>query len=198
MKFIKPALIIMAATLTACADKAEKPVDITQPIAPVADCVFPNQAPAPGWICNEPVPGLDIQAVGIGEKSAAGYGYMKDMAKASALGELAEQFKVHVNKMVKQYIGTTGMGSTETVDAAASSTIKTITSKTVEGARVYKTRTGPEGRMYVLIGLDTNITKTLTEKAVRTSMKKESALWQEFMAQKSHAEMAAEIAALEN
>ena len=52
--------------------------------------------------------------------------------------------------------------------------------------------------MYVLIGLDTNITKTLTEKAVRTSMKKENALWQEFMAQKSHAEMAAEIAALEN
>lgn len=198
MKFIKPAFIIMVATLTACTDEVKKPVDITKPITPVADCVFPNQTPAPGWICNEPVPGLDIQAVGIAEKSAAGYGYMKDMAKASALGELAEQFRVHVKKMVKQYIGTTGMGSTETVDAAASSTIKTITNKTVEGARVYKTRTGPEGRMYVLIGLDTNITKTLTEKAVKTSMKKESALWQEFMAQKSHAEMAAEIAALEN
>lgn len=197
MKLTKPALIIMSVALTACADKAEKSIDISQPAIPVADCVFQNQQAAPGWICDEPVPGLDIQAVGIAEKSAAGQGYMKDMAKASALGHLAEQFKVKVGKMVKQYIGTTGMGTTETVDAAASSTIKTITSKTLEGAKVYKTRIGPESRMYVLVGLDTNTSRALVEKAVKTSMKNEKALWQEFKAQKSHDEMAAGIAAME-
>jgi len=37
------------------------------------------------------------------EKSEAGYGYMKDMAKATALRHFAEQFKVKVGKMVKQY-----------------------------------------------------------------------------------------------
>jgi len=200
MKFIKPAIFIMAATLTGCADKAEESIDITAsaPPIPVADCVFQNQQAAPGWICDEPVPGLAIQSVGIAEKSAAGHGYMKDMAKASALGHLAEQFKVKVGKMVKQYIGTTGMGKTETVDAAASSTIKTITSKTFEGAKIYKSRIGPEGRMYVLVGLDMNTTKDLVEKAVKTSMRNEKALWQEFKAQKSHDEMAAGIAAMED
>ena len=198
MKFSKPALIIIAATITACADKAEKSVDITDTPAPVADCVFQNQQAAPGWICDEPVPGLDIQAVGIAENSQAGHGYMKDMAKAAALGHLAEQFKVKVSKMVKQYIGTTGIGTTETVDAAASSTVKTITSKTLEGVKIYKTRIGPEGRMYVLVGLDSTTTKVLVEKAVKTSMKNDQALWQEFKAQKSHDEMAAGIAAMED
>jgi len=200
MKFIKPAFIIMVvAMLTACADKTEKEsVDITDTPLPVADCVFQNQQAAPGWICDEPVPGLDIQAVGIAEKSQAGHGYMKDMAKAAALGHLAEQFKVKVGKMVKQYIGTTGIGATETVDAAATSTVKTITSKTLEGVKIYKTRIGPEGRMYVLIGLDTSTTKALVEKAVKTSMNNDQALWQEFKAQKSHDEMAAGIAAMED
>ncbi len=196
MKLTKPVLLILAANLTACADqKAVAPINI-QPV-PVADCVFPNQQAAPGWVCDEPMPGLEIQAVGTAEKSVAGLAYMKDIAKSAALGNLAEQFKVKVAKMVKKYIGTTGMGSEETVDAAASSTIKTLSSKTIQGARVYKTRTGPEGRLYVLVGLDANKTKILVENAVKTSMKNERALWQEFKAQKSQDEMAAGIAAME-
>ncbi len=196
MKLTKPVLLILVAHLTACADqKTVTPINI-QP-TPVADCVFPNQQAAPGWICDEPVPGLKVQAVGTAEKSVAGLGYMKDMAKAAALGNLADQFKVKVAKMVKKYIGTTGMGNEETVDAAASSTIKTLSSRTIQGARVYRTRTGPEGRLYVLVGLDADTTKTLVEHAVKTSMKNERALWQEFKAQKSQDEMAAGIAAME-
>ncbi|BCG64023.1 MAG: hypothetical protein methR_P1788 [Methyloprofundus sp.] len=199
MKLVKPVLILLAANLVACADKKVDPVSVSAVPAPIAaDCVFPNQTIAPGWVCDEPVPGLEVQAVGTAEKSYAGQAYMKDMAKAAALGHLVEQFKVKVAKMVKQYIGTTGMGSTETVDAAASSTIKTISSKTLTGMRVYKTRTGPEGRMYVLVGLDAEKTQALVENAVKTSMKNEKALWQEFKAQKSHDEMAAGIAAMED
>ena len=98
---MKSALIIIAATLMACADKTKESVDITQTPLTVGDCFFQNQQEAPGWVCDEPVSGLDIQAVGIAEKSEAGYGYMRDMAKADALGHLAEQFKVKVGKMVK-------------------------------------------------------------------------------------------------
>jgi len=195
---MKPALIVIVANLAACAEQEIKPNGDDAQVAQLAtaDCTFPNQTVAPGWVCDEPVPGLEIQAVGTAEKSSAGQAYMKDMAKAAALGHLAEQFKVKVAKMVKQYIGTTGVGTTETVDAAASSTIKTITANTMEGARIYKTLTGPEGRMYVLLGLDAEKTTTLVESAVKSSMKNESALWQEFKAQKSHDELAADIAAM--
>ncbi|MDX1811311.1 MAG: LPP20 family lipoprotein, partial [Gammaproteobacteria bacterium] len=150
--------------LVACGgSKPEK-----QAVAPVPDCVFPNtNEPAPGWVCDEPVPGLDVQAVGIAEPSKAGISFMKDMAAADARGRLAEQTRVRVNKMVKKYLGTTGVADTETVDAAASSTLKTITDEELVGYKVYKTRTGPKGRLYVLLGLDAAAAAKVVEKAAR-------------------------------
>ena len=177
----------IGATLVACGGKPVK--------EEVADCVFPNtETRAPGWICDEPVPGLDVQAVGISEKSAAGISFMKDIAAADARGRLAEQVKVKVNKMVKNYMGTTGRGETETVDAVASSTLKTISSENLVGSKVYKSRTGPAGRLFVLVGIDENAAKKIAETALRSSMNNDKALWQQFVAQKSHDEMAAEIA----
>lgn len=166
--------------------------------AAVPDCVFPNTSTAaPGWVCDEPVPGLDVQAVGIAEQSKAGISFMKDMAAADARGRLAEQTKIRVQKMVKKYLGTTGVGDSETVDAAASSTLKTITNETLVGSKVYKSRTGPEGRYFVLLGLDAMAAEKITQNAVQTSMKNDQALWQQFLAQKSFDEMAADIAKTE-
>ncbi|MDH5544949.1 MAG: LPP20 family lipoprotein [Gammaproteobacteria bacterium] len=180
-------LSVVGVALSACGGKNVK--------QEVADCVFPNtETAAPGWICDEPVPGLDVQAVGISEKSGAGMSFMKDIAAADARGRLAEQVKVKVNKMVKNYMGTTGRGDSETVDAAASSTLKTISSENLVGSKVYKSRTGPNGRLFVLVGIDENAAKKIAETALKTSMNNEKALWQQFVAQKSHDEMAAEIA----
>jgi len=183
----------LAISLVACGGK-----DASKPVAVVHDCVFPDtNVPAPGWVCDEPVPGLDVQAVGIAEKSKAGVSFMKDMAAADARGRLAEQTKVRVQKMVKKYLGTTGVADTETVDAAASSTLKTITTEELVGSKVYKTRTGPNGRMFVLLGLDAAAAERIVQKAAKTSMKNEQALWQQFMAKKSFDEMAADIANME-
>ena len=91
--------------------------------------------------------GLELQAVGIAEHSAAGISYMKDLAAADARGKIAEQFKVRVDKMVKSYIGTTGVSDSETVDRAAESVLKTITSETLTGSKIYKSRTGPNKRL---------------------------------------------------
>ena len=143
------------------------------------------------------MPGLDVQAVGISEKSKAGISFMKDMAAADARGRLAEQMKIRVQKMVKKYLGTTGVGDTETVDAAASSTLKTITNEELVGSKIYKTRTGPNGRLFVLLGLDPSSSQKIAEKAAKTSMKNDQALWQQFMAKKSFDEMAADIAKTE-
>ena len=161
----------------------------------VADCVFPDtDKAAPGWICDEPVPGLDIQAVGIAEKSKGGVSFMKDIAATDARGRLAEQFKVKVNKMVKKYLGNTGVGEAETIDAAAESAVKTISSETLVGSKVFKSRTGPNGRMFVLVGLDDKAAQHSAQGAVSTSMKNDQALWQKFQAKKSFDEMAAGIA----
>ena len=186
---------ISASLLMVGCSETPKQEDKAAAATPVFDCVFPNsKEAAPGWICDEPVPGIEVSAVGIAEPSKAGLSYMKDMAAADARGRLAEQMQVQVQKMVKQYLGTTGVADTETVDAAASSTLKTIANQTLTGSKIYKTRTGPDGKLYALVGFDAASTAKIAENAVKTSMKNDQALWQQFQAQKSFDEMAAGIA----
>jgi hypothetical protein len=162
----------------------------------VADCVFPDATtvPAPGWICDEPVEGIAVSAVGAAEKSAAGNSFMKNMAATDARVQLAQAMKVHVQNMVKQYAETTGAASTETVDKVNTSVTKQITDETLVGTKIFKTRTSPNGTLYVLLGMDDGATAKATQEALRTSMNNDQALWQQFKAQKGQDELAAAIA----
>jgi hypothetical protein len=165
------------------------------PKAKVADCVFPNtQEPAPGWICDEPVEGVEVSAVGSAEKTAAGMDFMKQMAATSARVQLAQRMKVQVQNMIKQYAETTGAASSETVDKVNTSVTKQITDQTLVGTRIFKSRSAPDGTLYVLVGLDEASAQKLTESSVKTSMNNDKALWQKFQAGKAQDEMAADIA----
>ncbi len=181
--------IAVAMLLTACAGE-----EAVKQAAP--DCVFPDapDAAAPGWICDEPVEGVDVSAVGVAEKSAAGHSFMKNMAATDARVQLAQRMKVHVQNMVKQYAETTGAADTETVDKVNTSVTKQITDETLVGTRIFKTRTSPNGSLYVLLGMDANATAQATQKALRTSMGNDAALWQQFKAQKGQEELAEAIA----
>lgn len=184
-------LVASLAFVGGCSTTQEKPKEP----ASATTCVYPNSdVIAPDWVCDVPVKDLVLSAVGVAEPSKAGFSYMKDIAAADGRGRLAEQLQVEVKKMVKQYLGTTGKGDSETVDAAASSTLKTITHQTLVGSRVHQTRTGPNGRLYVLIGIDEAAKTQVVKAAVQTSMRNEAALWQQFKAQQSFEELAAEIA----
>ena len=162
----------------------------------VADCVFPDapSAAAPGWICDEPVEGVEVSAVGVAEKSAAGHSFMKNMAATDARVQLAQSMKVHVQNMVKQYAETTGAADSETVDKVNTSVTKQITDETLVGTKIFKTRTSPNGALYVLLGMDASVAATATENALKTSMNNDKALWQQFKAQKGQDELAASIA----
>lgn len=181
--------IAMAALLSACAG------DVKQ-AAP--DCVFPDapETMAPGWVCDEPVEGVEVSAVGAAEKSAAGHSFMKNMAATDARVQLAQAMKVHVQNMVKQYAETTGAASSETVDKVNTSVTKQITDQTLVGTKIFKTRVSPNGTLYVLLGMDGSATAEATQNALRTSMNNDQALWQQFKAQKGQDELAAAIAGM--
>ncbi len=182
--------VAMSAVLAGCGGKKEQ----------VADCVFPD-APgmaAPGWICDTPVEGVEVSAVGSADKSRAGHDFMKQMASTSARVQLAQRMKVTVQNMIKQYVETTGAADDETVDRALTSVTKQITNETLVGTRIYKTRTSPNGTLYVLLGMDENSVSQAAENAIKTSMRNERALWQQFKAQKGQDELAAEIAKMGN
>ncbi len=181
--------ISLSALLTACGGTKEK----------VADCVFPD-APgtsAPGWVCDQPVKGMEISAVGSAEKSGAGHDFMKTMAATNARVTLAQNMKIQVQNMIKQYVETTGAADTETVDKVLTSVTKQITNETLIGTKIYKTRKSPGGSLYVLLGMDKASMQAATEKALKTSMRNEQALWQQFKAQKGQDELAAEISKMD-
>ena len=186
----KLTLLATISLLAACGGKEVKQA------AP--DCVFPDapNTPAPGWICDEPVEGIAVSAVGVAEKSAAGNSFMKNMAATDARVQLAQAMKVQVQNMVKQYAETTGAADTETVDKVNTSVTKQITDQTLVGTRIYKTRTSPNGTLYVLLGMDANATVEAAQKALRTSMNNDRALWQQFKAKKGQDELAEAIASM--
>lgn len=162
----------------------------------VADCTFPDapDTAAPGWVCDEPVEGVEVSAVGSAAKSGAGHSFMKQMAATDGRVQLAQQMRVHVKNMVKQYVETTGAADDETVDKVNTSVTKQITKETLIGSKVFKTRTSPTGTLYVLVGLDKSNAIQVTQDALKTSMNNEKALWQQFKASKAQDELAAEIA----
>jgi len=159
-------------------------------------CVFPDapNSEAPGWICDEPVAGIAVSAVGTAAKSAAGHSFMKNMASTDARVQLAQAMKVHVQNMVKQYAETTGGTDNETVDRVNSSVTKQITDETLVGTKIFKTHTSPNGMLYVLLGLDATMAAQATENAVNSSLKNENALWQQFKAKSGQSELAEAIA----
>jgi hypothetical protein len=160
------------------------------------ECVFPDspKQEAPLWVCDAPVEGVAVSAVGMHDKSAAGPAFMKEQAAASARVALAQQMKVTVGNMVKQYVETTGAASSETVDRVNTSVSKLITSETITGSRVFRSVTSPNGAIYVLVGLDPTVTKEAVAKVLKTSMNNDQALWQQFKAKKGQDELADEIA----
>ena len=132
--------------------------------------------------------------MGVAEPSQAGEGFMKQMAQTDARVQLAQRVKVHIANMVKQYAETTGAGKDETVDKVNTSVTKQITDQDLVGTKIYKSRVGTNGKMYVLVGIDAASAAKITEAAVKTSMNNDRALWQKFQAGKAQDEMAADIA----
>lgn len=164
----------------------------------VEECVFPDaqNVEAPGWVCDQPVEGFDMAAVGSADKSGAGHDFMKQMAATSARVQLAQRMRVNVQNMIKQYAETTGAASAETVDMVNTSVTKQITDESLVGTKIIKTRSSPTGRLYVLIAMDPDSVQKAAEAAIRTSMNNDQALWQQFKAQKGQEELAADIAKL--
>ena len=184
------AALVMLAVAALVAGCGSKPKDV------FAECGFPDSPkdPAPLWICDAPVEGVAVGAMGSHENSGAGVAFTRDQAVASARFRLAQNMNTYVTGMIKQFAETTGAVGKETVDRTNTSVTKQITAETISGSKVFRSATSPKGVFYVYVGLDDGMAKAAAQKAIRTSMNNDQALWQQWRAGKSQDELAAEIA----
>ena len=149
--------------------------------------------PAPAWICNRVHVGYEASAVGFSEKLAAGPSLTETIATTNARVKLAKEIGVQVNNMVKAYIENTGLAKDQSVDRVYTSITKEITGERLVGAKVIKVTQSPMGGTYVLMGMNMSSVKAAAKAAIKSSMGKESALWQQFKAKKGQDELAAGI-----
>jgi hypothetical protein len=194
-RLISIAIAGVAVSIASCGGGSTTPVK-QEPVVQAPECVWPD-APtvaAPSWICDVPVEGIAVGAPGSAAKTAAGYEFQKQMAATAARVQLAQRTQVRVANMVKQYAEVTGSGSTETVDMVNTSVTKQITDQTLVGSRIYRSTTSPAGTVWVLMGIDEASLTQTAERAVRSSLGNDAALWQQFKAQKGQDELASEIA----
>ena len=187
-------VIAIAWTFTAAFLLASCGSDEIKPAAP--GCVFPDDPsiPAPSWICNEQVDDIAVSAVGAAVKTTAGHSFMKNMATTDARVQLTQAMKTHVQNMIKQYAESTSAADAQIVDEVNASVTKQITEETLGGSKTLKTLTGPNGALYLLLGIDSAAVATVTEHALNASMNKDRVLWQQFRAQQGQEELASSIA----
>ncbi len=181
---------IIATLISACSSTPDETA--------ITECTFPDSptAEAPLWVCNAPVEGIDVSAIGTAPLGKAGLSFAKQQAATAARVELAQSVHVEITNMIKQYAETTGIGDEETVDQVMTSVTKQITSQELAGTKIIRTATSPGEVLYVMVGIDPATANQITETAIQTSMNKEAALWQKFQADKAQEELAKEIAAM--
>lgn len=184
-----------ACLLISCAGKGNDKVTVDE-VAQIDECVYPDATnkKAPTWVCGAEVEGLAMHAVGVAETSDAGFSFMRQLAATDARTQIAQQMRVQVQNMVKSYVETTGQGDTETVDRVNSLVTKQITDETLEGSKVIRYLTSPNGTLYVLVGMDEESVRLSTADAVRNSMNDDGAAWQRIRADQAQDELAQSIA----
>ena len=170
--------------ISAAAAQAQSAIECPYPDAP-------NVA-APTWICDEPIPGWQVTAVGSAVKSNAGHSMDKEMATAKARDELARSMRTHVRNMIKRFARKTGIGEGGTIDAVDEVVSRQVTKETLFGSRIIKSRTSLNGTVYVAVGLDTQRVVENTKEAIKkakSSMKSAEAQYQTLQANKAMEEL---------
>lgn len=182
-----PTMLILAScsatTGTAGANKGYMPRD-------VVECPYPGtQIPAPGWICDQKVDGVGVQAVG-SAKYSGDFSFDKTIAAQRARVVLANTVSVNLKAMVEDFRAQALTGASASIDEFTSIVSTGITKLELKGSRIFKSIVAPDNTTYVLVGVNEDESKILDDIVAKEAQKKsslnnENALYQEWKAREA-------------
>ena len=170
---------LVAATLTGCGGGAPAPAKAE----PDFRCKQENTL-APKWTCVPMVEGA-YAGVGVAKKSAAGMGHMRRVALANGRSDLAQQIKSQVKDKIETFTRATGNGDQETVDAVTTAVSKQVAKVDLQGSKGIDSWQAPSGTLYMLVTVPESTVNKEVKTAVKTSMKNDQALWQQFQSKQA-------------
>lgn len=149
-------------------------------------CFYPDapETQAPNWVCGVTPDGLAISATGYAKKNAAGLSVMNDISVTDARVNLARQFEVTVQSIIK----TVTTAETTTSDISASDNVreyfekitKSISSATLNNSRIMTKKTSPANGLYTLVGMDQATFDLNFNKIVQKASDQDGELWAKF------------------
>lgn len=181
----KKSLVVLAllGTLVGCQTTAPKG-SVTE-INSMA-CFYPDapDTQAPKWVCGVTPEGLAISATGYAKKNAAGLSVMSDISLSDARVNLARQFEVKVQSIIK----TATTAESTTSDISASDNVreyfekitKSISSVTLKNSKIMTKKTSPAKGLYTLVGMDKATFDLNFNKIVQKASDKDGDLWAKF------------------
>ncbi|HKM15914.1 MAG TPA: LPP20 family lipoprotein [Marinospirillum sp.] len=176
--FSLSAIAVTFAVMTGCVGGA----GTTQDSSFVEHCEYKTGTQAPEWYCNPTIEG-GMAAVGEAKPNVARDNNMqRTMALANGRDELARQTQVKVQNLLTNWSRATGAGDSQTYEANFENISRQISKQTLEGSRQLKRWIAPDGSLVLLIGVTDS---AAIKDSVKTSLRNEEALWQQFQAKQS-------------
>lgn len=184
MKFSLLAMLMGVALLAGCSNRTG---------LDYSGCTYPDSPSdkAPGWVCDQPVKGLTVQAMGYSRKMASGPGMMTDVAAAEARGRLAAQFTSEIQSRLSRLTtdtkldvqtskgNKTNVNSRDKVERIQ----KALAVMTLTHARIYQTKVSPAGGLYILIGMNRVAYDQNVDRLVKNALSQKDSpeLYQQFL-----------------
>jgi ribosomal protein S20 len=153
-------------------------------------------ANAPAWICNPYMEG-GLTAIGSAERSPLGEGHQRVEAESQARDSLARQLNTRVKNMFKNFSQQTGVGDNQSIEKVTTNVSKQVAKIDLSGAIPRDSWQNPKtGALYVRLVLNPAATKKVAEQVketVKSSLRSQEHLYQQFVAKKAHEELDAQI-----
>lgn len=179
--FKKLLIVTVTLTVAACSSTTNKTAsDKLQVNLPTLQCTFPDspQQTAPNWVCDAPVDGLAVQAMGMNDNGAAGIGHQRKLAMVDAQTLLAAQLKNKTELAIESYSATKGQAGQMMIAKKSSITQSLHVDRVLSGVRVYQSIMSKGKVYYTLVGMDEATLKANIKKVVKQSIKTNDTLWQ--------------------
>lgn len=176
-------LVLLVSACSSTEHAQEKQTEGAINLAPLA-CFFPDspQQKAPAWVCDEAVPGLAVQAMGISDNALAGIGHQRQLALLDAQTVLAQQLKNRTSLAIENFTATKGQAGKAMVAKKSEMTQSLKVDKEIVGMKVFQSVLSQGKVYYTLVGLDKKSLKDNVKKVVQASVVDDSSLWQPLIA----------------
>ena len=147
---------------------------------------------APSWICKTPTIKDYYVAVGYANKSAWGFGFMRNNAILDANTQIARQIKVQIKNYITSYLSEIGLKNVGD-RAIEQFTKQIIYTTTLKNSKLKELWFSNKGNMYVLVTVPKKENLIQIKQQITSSFNNKAALWQKFQSEQAEKKLEEEI-----